>query len=73
MTRIGEDTRVIFAGDIVQNDLDGRRGNESGFAQTVKILDRIDEFSTITFGVDDIVRSELVKKWIIAHEQVSSH
>lgn len=72
MTRLGEDTRIIFAGDIVQNDLDGKRGNESGFAQTVKILDRIDEFSTITFGVEDIVRSALVRKWIIAHESLTN-
>lgn len=68
MTRLGEDTRVIFAGDRVQNDLDGRRGNESGFAKAMKILSKIDEFATIEFGVEDIVRSNLVKKWIMAYE-----
>lgn len=71
MTRLGENTRVIFAGDIVQTDLDGRKGNESGFAQTIKIVEKIDEFKTVTFGVDDIVRSDLVRKWIIASEKVA--
>lgn len=68
MTRLGEDTRVIFAGDLVQNDLDGRRGNESGFAKAMKILSKIEEFATVVFGVEDIVRSALVKKWIMAYE-----
>lgn len=72
MTRLGEDTRVIFAGDLVQNDLDGRRGNESGFAKAMKILNNIEEFSTIVFGVEDIVRSNLVKKWIMAYEKISN-
>lgn len=72
MTRLGEDTKVIFAGDLVQSDLDGRRGNESGFVKAMKILDRIDEFKTVVFGVEDIVRSNLVKKWIIANEEYNN-
>lgn len=68
MTRLGEDTRVIFAGDTVQNDLDGRRGNESGFAKALNILGKMEEFSIVQFGVEDIVRSKLVKQWITAYE-----
>jgi phosphate starvation-inducible protein PhoH len=66
MTRIGENTRVIFAGDTAQGDLDGHRGNVSGLAKALRILRGMSEFSAVEFGVGDIVRSELVKKWIIA-------
>lgn len=66
VTRVGENTRVIFAGDLTQGDLNGRQGNESGFPKLMRTLQGISEFSAVEFGVDDIVRSELVKKWIIA-------
>lgn len=69
MTRLGEDTRVIFAGDIVQNDLDGRRGNESGFVKALNIFKRMEEFAVVQFTTDDIVRSSFVKNWIIANER----
>lgn len=73
MTRLGEDTRVVFAGDFIQSDLDGRRGNESGFVKAMRVLSEIEEFTTVEFGVQDIVRSNLVKKWIMAYERINSN
>lgn len=65
ITRIGTDCRLIFCGDIRQSDLIKDK-EKSGILTFMKILDTIDSFSFIEFGIDDIVRSDLVKKYIIA-------
>jgi phosphate starvation-inducible protein PhoH len=57
MTRLGERSRMIFVGDISQNDLR-------------KVAARMSCFSTIQFTSHDIVRSEFVKQWIVAREEV---
>jgi phosphate starvation-inducible protein PhoH len=68
-TRIGKNCRVIFAGDIKQNDLNGKR-EESGFKDFFKVIDRMKDFDIIEFTRDDIVRSSLVKQYIIAREDL---
>lgn len=70
ITRVGETSKIFFCGDTAQDDLaTNRHKNDiSGLAQFVKVLDRINLFSIIKFGVDDIVRSGLVKDYIIAKE-----
>lgn len=69
MTRVGRNTRVIFAGDIVQSDLNHRKNDVSGMARLLRTADRMKEFTSVKFTTDDIVRSALVKSWIIATEQ----
>lgn len=68
MTRIGDNSRIVFCGDIKQSDL---KKNESGYLKALRIWDAMDEFSTVTFSHDDIVRSGVVKSWIIASENIS--
>jgi phosphate starvation-inducible protein PhoH len=68
-TRIGKNCRVVFAGDIKQNDFSGKR-EESGFRDFFKVLDEMRDFSIIEFTRDDIVRSDLVKSYIIAREKL---
>lgn len=68
-TRIGKNCRVIFAGDIKQNDLNPRR-EESGFKDFFKVIDRMKDFGVVEFTRDDIVRSSLVKSYIIAREDL---
>jgi phosphate starvation-inducible protein PhoH len=68
-TRIGKNCRVIFSGDIKQNDLNGKR-EESGFKDFLKVLDYMRDFSIIEFDRNDIVRSTLVKSYIIAREEL---
>jgi phosphate starvation-inducible protein PhoH len=68
-TRIGKNCRVIFSGDIKQNDLNGKR-EESGFKDFLKVLDYMRDFSIIEFDRNDIVRSNLVKSYIIAREEL---
>ena len=62
-TRVGQDSRLIICGDTVsQNDM----GSKSGGDGLLKVLDRIDEVSTISFQPEDCVRSGFVKKFLIA-------
>jgi len=69
MTRIGENTRVILAGDITQTDLDGKRNGVCGMGDAMKVMQKMSEFEIIQFNKYDIVRSEFVKSWIIATEE----
>lgn len=69
VTRVGENTKIIFCGDTKQDDLTSERYKEvSGLRNFAKIIDKIDDFSTITFTHEDIVRSGFVKEYIIAKE-----
>jgi phosphate starvation-inducible protein PhoH len=68
-TRIGRNCRVVFAGDIKQNDFSGKR-EESGFRDFFKVIDKMRDFGIIEFTRDDIVRSDLVKSYIIAREEL---
>jgi predicted ribonuclease YlaK len=65
MTRVGQDTKIMFCGDARQSDL--QRANEkTGIIDFQRILQNMDEFSLIEFGIEDIVRSGLVKSYLIA-------
>ena len=66
MTRVGENSRVIFTGDLVQTDLDGRKNGICGMKQFLDVIDTMHEFASIEFTVDDIVRSGFCKAWITA-------
>jgi len=69
MTRIGENTRVIIAGDVKQTDLDGRKNGTCGLADAIKVMKTMEEIDIVQFNKYDIVRSEFVKSWIIATEE----
>ncbi len=68
ITRAGEGCRFIFCGDIKQSDLSGKGIDKSGYNNFIKIVSKMDSFKQINFTHDDIVRSGLVKEFIIAHE-----
>lgn len=70
MTRVGENTRIIFTGDLKQTDLDGKKGNVSGMADAIQVFNKMDKFECVNFTKHDIVRSAFVKSWIIASEEV---
>jgi phosphate starvation-inducible PhoH-like protein len=73
MTRIGTNSRVIIAGDFRQTDLNGKRSHDtSGILRFLNVVNVMEEFSTITFTTQDIVRSELVKSWITASEKIET-
>ena len=63
ITRVGEDTKIMFCGDVAQTDLI-RTNEKNGILDFQKIITRMSEFEQVEFGVDDIVRSGLVKSYI---------
>lgn len=64
ITRIGENCTIIFCGDFRQSDL--HRNNErSGIQDFMKIIKNMNMFTFIEFEKEDIVRSKLVKEYII--------
>jgi predicted ribonuclease YlaK len=65
ITRIGEDTKILFCGDASQSDLQ-KSTERSGIIDFQRILQQMKEFSLIEYGVDDIVRSGLIKSYLIA-------
>ena len=72
MTRVGENCRIIFCGDVKQDDLTSERYNEhSGLANFMKIIDRMKEFKFVEFEANDIVRSALVKSYIIQRDKLN--
>lgn len=70
MTRVGYRSKIIFCGDFKQNDLTKTKSDVSGFVEFMEIAKSMDEFSYVEFTPDDILRSSLVKNWIIACEKL---
>ena len=70
MTRIGENCKIIFSGDFKQSDL--KSFNEKqGLHNFMEILSGMKNFETINFKQEDIVRSSLVKDYIICKENLN--
>ena len=63
ITRVGEDTKIMFCGDVAQTDLI-RTNEKNGILDFQRIITRMPEFDVIEFGLNDIVRSGLVKSYI---------
>jgi len=65
ITRVGENSKIYFCGDATQSDL-VKTNERNGIIDFMKILRAMPSFDIIEFGVDDIVRSGLVKEYILA-------
>ena len=66
ITRIGENCRVIFCGDFRQADL-----KANGLQDFIRVLKMMDRFTFIEYEVEDIVRSDFVKQYIIAKNELN--
>lgn len=76
ITRVGENSRIIFCGDTKQDDLQAskNKNDKSGLASFLNVLRNIDGgFPVVEFSKEDIVRSGLVKKFIIAEEEMCAY
>jgi len=64
MTRVGQESKIMFSGDFDQTDL---RDDEekAGLGQFIKIINEMKEFYSCEFDIGDIVRSGLVRSYII--------
>ena len=65
ITRIGEDSKIYFCGDASQTDLQ-KTNERNGIVDFMKIIRSMPSFNLIEFGINDIVRSGLVKEYLIA-------
>lgn len=65
ITRVGQDCKIIFSGDVQQTDL-VRTNERNGILDFQKIIQAMDEFECVEFGIQDIVRSGLVKNYLIS-------
>ena len=65
ITRVGEDSKIFFCGDASQTDLQ-KTNEKNGIVDFMKIIRSMPSFDVIEFGIDDIVRSGLVKEYLIA-------
>ena len=65
ITRVGANTKIMFCGDATQTDL-VKTNERNGIVDFMRILRSMVSFDVIEFGIDDIVRSGLVKEYIIA-------
>ena len=69
ITRIGENSKIIFCGDATQSDLI-RTNEKNGIVDFMKILRVMPSVDIVEFDVEDIVRSGLVKEYILAKMEV---
>jgi phosphate starvation-inducible PhoH-like protein len=69
LTRLGEGSHMVVTGDPTQVDLP--RGQASGLAEAMQVLEGIDDIATIRFTQQDVVRRALVAKIVAAYEKVA--
>lgn len=66
ITRLGDDAKVIFCGDTVQNDLYRSKYDNSGMQQFEKVMERMRSMQIVEFFPEDIVRSGICREFILA-------
>ncbi len=71
MTRMGEHSKVIFCGDFRQTDLT-KEAEKSGIKHFINITKKMSRFEYVEFEKQDIVRSGLVKDYIIKRTEMEA-
>jgi phosphate starvation-inducible protein PhoH len=69
MTRVGYRSKIIFCGDYRQTDLYRKSGDKSGLWKFHEIAKLMPSFTSVEFSPEDIVRSSLVKDFLLAVER----
>lgn len=67
--RVGHRSKIIFCGDKFQNDLVRSKNDVSGLGLFLEVLRDMKEYQEVYFTPDDIVRSSIVKNFILACER----
>jgi len=70
MTRVGQDSKIMFCGDATQTDLI-KTNDRNGVIDFMNILRIMSSIDTIEFSIEDIVRSGLVKEYLLAKMEAS--
>lgn len=68
MTRVGYRSKIIFCGDYKQTDLYRNNKDKSGLKKFHEIAKMMNSFTNIEFTTEDIVRSSLVRDFLVAVE-----
>ena len=69
ITRIGNNCKVIFCGDGKQSDFKTDK-DKKGISTFLEILEQMKHFETVNFCWEDIVRSGLVRDYIMTKEHM---
>lgn len=70
VTRVGENSKIMFCGDATQTDLI-KTNEKNGIIDFMKILNVMPSFDVIEFGINDIVRSGIVKEYLVAKMELN--
>ena len=69
VTRVGQDSRIIFSGDYTQSDL-YKVNERTGVLDFMKITQAMSSFTCTEFGINDIVRSGFIRDYLIAKHEM---
>ncbi len=69
ITRVGNNCRIIFSGDYHQSDFKDTSERE-GIQRFLRVIEQLKNFSVITFGWEDIVRSDFLRDYIMTKEML---
>ena len=64
VTRVGQDSKIVFCGDFLQTDL-SKTSEKNGLFEFLRILEEMEEFNCVEFNIGDIVRSGFVRNYLI--------
>ena len=70
ITRCGENTRILICGDFTQTDLLRKQDQPSGMPNLLQVSECMDSMTKVEFTQKDIVRSGLVKDFLITCENL---
>lgn len=65
LTRMDSDSKIVITGDRKQTDIRGVNGLEDAM---MRLLD-IDGITAVNFGIDDIMRDQIIKDIIVAYDK----
>lgn len=73
LTRVGKNTKIMLVGDTKQDDLLGNKKNKevSGLSDMIKVASEMSYFDIVDFTVNDIVRSDFVKEFLIVKNNLN--
>ena len=69
ITRVGENTKIIFCGDYRQSDFKFD-DEKQGIHKFLAIAEQLRKFKVITFDWEDIVRSDFVRDYLMTKEML---
>ena len=70
ITRVGENSKIMFCGDATQTDLT-KTNEKNGVIDFLRVLRLMPSIDLIEFSIEDIVRSGLCKEYLLAKDELN--